>query len=59
MNDIVIIELRSFCIIAKLHEVYLVNYLTAIGKYVGLVINFGPEHGEIKSKSKTLLKLSC
>jgi len=34
----------------------LVNYLTATGKDVGLVINFGPEHLEIKRKAKTLLK---
>jgi GxxExxY protein len=56
VNDIVIVELKSVRRIAKAHEVQLVNYLTATGKDVGLVINFGPEHVEIKRKSKTLLK---
>ena len=56
VNDIVIIELKSVRRIAKAHEVQLVNYLTATGKDVGLVINFGLEHVEIKRKSKTLLK---
>jgi len=32
------------------------NYLTATGKDVELVINFDPEHVEIKRKSNTLLK---
>lgn len=55
VNDIIIIELKSVRGIAKAHEVQLVNYLTATGKDVGLVINFGPEQVEIKRKSKTLL----
>ena len=56
VNDIVIVELKSVRRIAKVHEVQLVNYLTATGKDVGLVINFGPEHVEIKRKAKTFLK---
>ena len=43
----------------KAYKVQLVNYLTSTGKAVGLVINFGPEHVEIKKKSNTLLKQSC
>jgi hypothetical protein len=32
--------------------IMLVNYLTATEKEIGLIINFGPEHVEIKRKTK-------
>ena len=50
----IIIELKSVSKIITAHEVQLVNYLTATGKPVGLILNFG-EHGvEVKRKVRTL-----
>ena len=37
----IIIEIKSVQSLAKEHEVQLVNYLTATGIDVGLLINFG------------------
>ena len=36
------IELKAALVLAKEHEVQLVNYLTATGVNDGLLINFGP-----------------
>lgn len=38
----VVIEVKAAQAIAKIHEVQLVNYLTATGIDSGLVLNFGP-----------------
>jgi GxxExxY protein len=38
----VVIEVKAAQAIAKIHEVQLVNYLTATGIDCGLVLNFGP-----------------
>jgi GxxExxY protein len=38
----VVIEVKAAQAIAKIHEVHLVNYLTATGIECGLVLNFGP-----------------
>jgi GxxExxY protein len=54
VNDTVIIELKSLREIIKAHEVQLVNYLSATGKPVGLIINFGEKKVEIKRKIKDL-----
>ena len=54
VNDIVILELKAVKQLAKAHEVQLVNYLTATGKPVGLLINFGEDKVEIKRKIKYL-----
>ena len=54
VNDAVIIELKSVRRIIKAHEVQLVNYLVAIGKPVGLMLNFGEIKVEIKRKVKDL-----
>ena len=54
VNDIVILELKAVKQLAKAHEVQLVNYLTATGKPVGLLINFGEDKVEIKRKIKDL-----
>jgi GxxExxY protein len=40
VEDKVIIELKSVTVLAKAHEVQLVNYLKATGMKVGLLINF-------------------
>jgi len=52
VDDTVILELKSVRQIIKAHEVQLVNYLTATGKPVGLVINFGERRVEVKRKVK-------
>jgi len=54
VNDTVILELKAVKQLAKAHEVQLVNYLTATGKPVGLLINFGEDKVEIKRKIKEL-----
>ena len=50
VEDEIIIELKSIENLAKAHEVQLVNYLTALKKDVGLLINFGPSGVEVKRK---------
>ena len=41
VNERVVVELKAALVLAKEHEVQLVNYLTATGVNDGLVINFG------------------
>ena len=50
VEDIVVVELKSLQSLVKGHEVQLVNYLNALKKEVGLLINFGPSGVEIKRK---------
>ena len=50
----VILELKSVRHLAKVHEIQLVNYLTATGIPVGLLINFGEHKVEVKRKIKDL-----
>jgi GxxExxY protein len=42
VDERVVIELKAAQTLAKIHEVQLVNYLTATGIDTGLVLNFGP-----------------
>ncbi len=56
VEDVVILELKSVRQLAKAHEVQLVNYLTATGKDVGLLINFGESKVDIKRKVRKLPK---
>lgn len=42
VNERVVVELKVALVLAKEHEVQLVNYLTATGINDGLLINFGP-----------------
>ena len=44
------VELKSVQNLAKEHEVQLVNYLNALNKEIGLLINFGPNGVDIKRK---------
>lgn len=39
-----IVELKAINELSKLHEVQLVNYLTATKKDIGLLINFGGQY---------------
>jgi len=50
VEDIVIIELKSVKRIVIAHEIQLVNYLTATGKPIGLILNFGERKVEVKRK---------
>lgn len=54
VGDAVILELKSVRRIVKAHEIQLVNYLTATGKPVGLILNFGEQNVEVKRKVRTL-----
>jgi len=54
VNQHLLIELKSVRRIIKSHEGQLVNYLVAIGKPVGLILNFGERKVEIKRKVKDL-----
>jgi GxxExxY protein len=49
VNELVIIELKAVENLIPVHEVQLVNYLTATGIDIGLLINFGTS---IKIKRK-------
>ena len=48
VNDSLIIELKANQLVAKAHEVQLVNYLIATGIDDGLLLNFGAECLEYK-----------
>lgn len=50
----VILELKAITQLAKIHEVQLVNYLTATNTDVGLLINFSLTQVEIKRKLRLL-----
>ncbi|MCK4909870.1 MAG: GxxExxY protein [Planctomycetes bacterium] len=50
VEDLIIIELKSVRKIIKEFEVQLVNYLTATGKEVGLLLNFGEKKVDVKRK---------
>lgn len=42
VEDRVLVEIKAVQELTKAHEVQLVNYLTATGVDIGLLINFGP-----------------
>ena len=52
--DTVVVELKSVLRLAKAHEVQLVNFLVATHKPVGLLIDFGETHVEVKRKVREL-----
>ena len=52
----VIVELKAVRTLLAVHEVQLVNYLTATGIDIGLLINFGDEKVEVKRKHRKPLK---
>jgi len=58
VENSIIIELKSVSALSKMHEVQLVNYLTAARKDTGLLINFGERGVEIKRKVR-ILPQSC
>lgn len=52
--DTIIVELKSVRHIIEAHEVQLVNYLTATGIAIGLLINFAENKVEVKRKTRIL-----
>ncbi len=54
VEDCVIVELKSARHIVRDHEIQLVNYLTATGIDVGLLINFAEKKVEVKRKVRLL-----
>jgi len=50
VNDSLILELKANQLLAKPHEVQLVNYLVATGIDEGLLLNFGAQRLEYKRK---------
>ncbi len=54
IDDVIIVELKPVRQIVKAHEVQLVNYLSATGKDIGLIINFGEKSVEIKRKVRDI-----
>ena len=54
VEDSIILELKSVRRVVQAHEVQLVNYLTATGKDVGLIINFAEQKVEIRRKVREL-----
>ena len=52
----IIIELKAISSLATIHDVQLVNYLTATGIDDGLLINFGSDKLEIRHKYRLYKK---
>jgi len=50
VNDDLIVEVKALVALAAEHEVQVVNYLTATGKDIGLLLNFGARSLEFKKK---------
>jgi GxxExxY protein len=53
VEEMVMIENKAVQAINAAHEVQLVNYLTATGVEIGLLINFGGQKLEFKRKHRT------
>jgi GxxExxY protein len=53
VENAVMIENKAAQALAAAHEVQLVNYLTATGVEIGLLLNFGAEKLEFKRKHRT------
>jgi GxxExxY protein len=55
----VMLEFKANQVLAPANEVQLVNYLTATGIEVGLLLNFGAERLEFKRKARTFRPKQC
>ncbi len=53
VDDRVMLELKASQALVPANEVQLVNYLTATGIEIGLLLNFGAERLEFKRKTRT------
>lgn len=52
VEDRIIVELKAVQTLPKAHEAQVVNYLTATGTGIGLLINFGASSVEVKRKHR-------
>ena len=52
VEDRIIVELKAVQTLTKAHEAQVVNYLTATGTEIGLLINFGASSVEVKRKHR-------
>ena len=50
VEDEIVVELKSLQRLTKEHEVQVVNYLNALKKILGLLLNFGPSGVQVKRK---------
>ena len=53
VEDRIILELKATQSLVQAHEVQVVNYLTATGLEIGLLLNFGSDRLEFKRKTRT------
>ena len=53
VENLILIENKAVHALVPAHEVQLVNYLTATGIEIGLLLNFGAERLEFKRKTRT------
>jgi len=53
VNECILLENKAVQALATAHEVQLVNYLTATGIEIGLLLNFGANRLEFKRKTRT------
>ncbi len=53
VEDLIMIENKAIQTLVPAHEAQLVNYLTATGKEIGLLLNFGSDKLQFKRKHRT------
>src|SRR5690606_21460425 len=53
VNDTVIVEVKAVQKVIPVHEAQLINYLTATGLDVGLLVNFGADRLEYRRRTRT------
>ncbi|MGL4420614.1 MAG: GxxExxY protein [Gemmataceae bacterium] len=56
VEECIIVELKAVLVLTTVHEVQLVNYLTATGIDIGLLLNFGASKLEFKRKHRVYRK---
>ena len=54
VEEKVLVELKAVQTLSKAHEVQLVNYLTATGIDIGLLLNFGPSRSSENTGNTSL-----
>ena len=55
VQGVVLIEIKAVRALAPAHEAQIVNYLTATGVAIGLLLNFGSERLQFRRKSCTYM----
>ena len=53
VEDRIILELKATQSLVQAHEVQVVNYLTATGLEIGLLLNFGSDRLDFRRKTRT------